>query len=150
MDILLVEDNEAEARLTREALLDTGVQHQLFVAPDGEAATRFLKNEGEYRDVSKPNIVLLDLNLPRKHGLEVLAEMKADIELCRIPVIVLSNSQASEDIDDVYQLLGNCYLVKSGDLNEFFATIKSMVEFWMRRAKLPTVSHATVSPPPAP
>ena len=150
MDILLVEDNAAEAKLTREALREAGVQHQLFVVSDGEAATQFLRNEAGYESVPRPNIVLLDLNLPRKRGIEVLADIKADPELCSIPVIVISNSQATEDIDDVYRFLGNGYIVKSGDLNEFFATVKSMADFWMRRARLPSVSHVTVLPPPAP
>ncbi len=142
MVILLVEDNAAEAKLTGEALDDAGVPHELVVVTDGEAATRFLRHETGYETAPRPNLILLDLNLPRKGGCEVLAEIKADPRLCRIPVIVISNSEAPEDIDDVYQHLANGYLVKSGDLDEFFSAVKSMVDFWMRRARLPSASTA--------
>ena len=140
MVILLVEDNVAEARLTREALREAGVKHELFVAQDGEAATQFLRHENGYKNAPNPNVVLLDLNLPRKHGREVLAEMKADRGLRHIPVIVISNSQDLEDIDAVYALGGNSYLVKSGDLEEYFASVKALVEFWLRKARLPSAA----------
>ena len=140
MTILLVEDNVAEARLTREALTETGVRHELFVVGDGEEATRFLHKSSGYENAPRPHVILLDLNLPRKHGFEVLAEIKADPLLRRIPVVVLSNSQAREDIDEVYRLSGNSYVGKSGDVEEFFATVKSMAEFWMERAELPSNS----------
>lgn len=139
MVILLVEDNAAEAKLTREALDDAGMEHELMLVTDGEAATQFLRNEIGYESAPRPDLILLDLNLPRKGGREVLADIKADPKLCRIPVIVISNSDDPEDIDDVYQHLGNGYLVKSGDLDDFFSTIRSMVDFWMRRARLPGV-----------
>lgn len=138
MRILLVEDNAAEAKLTREALLEAGVDHELFVVPDGETAARFLNRDSGYENAPQPNFILLDLNLPRKPGFEVLAEIKADPLLRHIPVIVISNSQAREDIDKVYRLRGNTYVCKSGDLEEFFATVKAMAEFWMRKAQLPS------------
>ena len=140
MKILLIEDNACEADLTREALREAGISHELFVVEDGEAATDFLRREGVHANAAMPNIVLLDLNLPRKCGREVLAEIKGDRLLCRIPVIVVSNSQAIDDIDAVYQLGGNSYLVKSGDLDEYFVSVKALVEFWMRRARLPSVA----------
>ena len=140
MVILIVEDNAAEAKLTREALREAGVENEPFVVSDGEEATQFLRNGAGYENVPRPNVILLDLNLPRKHGHEVLSEIKSDPTLCRIPVIVISNSQAIEDIDEVYQLGGNGYLVKSGDLNEYFASVKALVDFWMRKARLPDVS----------
>ena len=140
MVILLVEDSEAEAQLTREALSETGVVHELHVVQDGEAATRFLRNEGGFENVPKPNVILLDLNLPRRQGREVLADIKTDTVLCCIPVIVISNSEAREDIDAVYQLGGNGYVVKSGDLDDYFASVKALVDFWMRKARLPTVA----------
>lgn len=139
MKILLVEDNVCEADLTREALLESGILHELFVVQDGEAAIEFLRREGGYSNAVMPNIILLDLNMPRKGGLEVLSEIKRDAALCRIPVIVVSNSKAIEDIDAVYQLGGNSYLVKCGDLDEYFASAKALVEFWMRKAQLPSV-----------
>lgn len=138
MKILLVEDNACEADLTREALRETGIQHDLFVVEDGEAATEFLRQEGAYTNATMPDIVLLDLNLPRKGGIEVLSDIKGDVGLSRIPVIVVSNSEAMEDIDAVYQLGGNSYLVKSGDLDRYFSSVKALVEFWMRTARLPS------------
>lgn len=150
MVILLIEDNASEAKLTREALREAGVQHDLFVVSDGESATRFLKQERGYETVPRPNVILLDLNLPGKHGREVLSEIKHDRSLCRIPVIVFSNSQAAEDVDDVYQLGGNGYVVKSGDLDEFFASVKALVDFWMTRARLPSVAKNRAEPAPLP
>jgi CheY-like chemotaxis protein len=140
MTILLVEDNVADATLTREALTEAGVRHELFVVPDGEEATRFLNKASGYEDAPRPSVILLDLNLPKKHGFEVLAEIKADPVLRRIPVVVISNSRSREDINEVYQLRGNSYLGKSADLEEFFATVKSMAGFWMEKAELPSIS----------
>jgi DNA-binding response OmpR family regulator len=139
MVVLLVEDNIAEANLTREALLDAGMRGELMVVSDGESATRFLRNGEGYENAPSPNIILLDLNLPRKHGLEVLYEIKRDSTLCHIPVVVISNSDAREDIDSAYELGGNGYIVKSGDLTEYFAAVKALVEFWLCRARLPSV-----------
>ena len=150
MVILLVEDNTGEAKLTREALIEAGVQHELFVVQDGEAATQFLRNEVGYETVPTPNVVLLDLNLPGKHGREVLSEIKNDRMLLHIPVIVISNSQAVEDIDEVYELGGNGYLVKSGDLDEYFAAVKALVDFWMRKAQLPSLKKNGRQPCPLP
>ena len=149
MVILLVEDSAAEAELTREALSETGMEHELHVVGDGEAATRFLRNQDGYEHAPKPNVILLDLNLPRKHGREVLSEIKSDTVLCCIPVIVISNSQASEDIDAVYHLGGNGYIVKSGDLDDYFESVKALVDFWLRKARLPTVRRNGIHPTPS-
>ncbi|MCB1232526.1 MAG: response regulator [Verrucomicrobiae bacterium] len=137
MRILLVEDNPAEARLTREALNHTGVAHELAVVGDGETATAFLLRRGEFARVQRPHLVLLDLNLPCKDGREVLREVKEDPALASIPVIVITNSQAQEDIQQVYQLKGNCYLVKPPDLEEFFVMMKRVMEFWWTTARIP-------------
>lgn len=137
MLILLVEDDAAEARLTQMALHRTGIAHHLQIVTDGEMALQFLRREGPYVGAATPSIVLLDLNLPRKPGTEVLREIKSDSDLCSIPTIVLSNSRAPEDIKNVYRLRGNCYLSKPTELEELFAMMRSLVEFWLRRAVLP-------------
>ena len=140
MRILLVEDNPAEARLTQEALGEAGIDHELFLVGDGEAATAYLKRGPGYRDAVRPDLVFLDLNLPRKDGRQVLREVKEDIALASIPIIVITNSSAAEDIDQVYRLKANCYLVKPPDLNEFFSMIRQIVEFWWLTAQLPSAS----------
>lgn len=135
--VLLVEDSSAEARLTMEALAEAGVDHELDLVRDGEAAMAFLRNEEAYVNAQRPDMILLDLNLPRKDGRQVLSEVKADPSLASIPVIVITNSQAKEDVDHVYRLRANCYLVKPPDLNEFFSMIQRIVDFWWLTAKLP-------------
>jgi len=137
MLILLVEDNPAEAKLTREALIESGFAHELIVVTDGEMATEYLRKEKRFVDAKEPSLVLLDLNLPRKNGREVLSEIKADPKLCMIPVIVVSNSRRREDIEDVYRLKGNSYLSKPAALDDWFSAIRSLVEFWCLRAQLP-------------
>ena len=137
ISILLVEDNPAEARLTEEALRESGLLYELVVVTDGEMATEYLRKEKRFTDAKAPSLVLLDLNLPRKNGREVLSEIKADPELCMIPVIVVSNSRRREDIDEVYRLKGNSYLSKSASLDDWFSAIRSLVEFWCLRAQLP-------------
>ena len=146
MLILLVEDDPSEARLTREALAQTGLEHELCAVSDGEKATQYLRREIGYENAQTPELILLDLNLPRKHGREVLREIKADPVLCRIPVIVISNAVSPEDVDNVYRLNGNCYLVKPHDLDELFALIRTLVDFWIRKACLPVVTVRQVKP----
>ena len=141
MKILLVEDNPAEACLTREALGECGVNHELFEVTDGEAATSFLYRKDVYRDVPHPDLIFLDLNLPRKNGRQVLSEMKEDKILARIPVIVITNSQAPEDIEQVYRLEANCYLVKPPDIEEFFYIVRKVIHFWF-----PTAEYVDSSP----
>ncbi len=137
MRILLIEDNPAEARLTMEALHEAGVEHELFTVGDGEAATAYLRREGGYEGVKRPDLIFLDLNLPRKDGREVLRDIKGDPLLASIPVIVITNSRAPEDIDQVYQLRANCYLVKPPDLDDFFNMMGRVVDFWWNTVRLP-------------
>jgi len=140
MNVLLVEDDPAEARLTCEAFQEAGVHHELHHVTDGEIATRYLWRLKGYEHVPSPSIVLLDLNLPGKHGREVLREIKSDPVLHSIPVIVVSNSRAREDIDEVYRLHGNGYLIKPGDFDDFILMVRSLADFWLRRAQLPFMS----------
>ena len=135
--ILLVEDNPADVRLTEEALADGKVQHELHVARDGVEALAFLRQESPFQKAPRPDIILLDLNLPCKDGREVLAEIKADPELVRIPVIILTSSEADEDIRHTYDLYANGYIVKPVDLDQFFKMIKQLKRFWMSIVILP-------------
>ena len=135
--ILLVEDNSADVRLTREALVNGKVQHELHVARDGVEAMAFLRHHGAFHKAPRPDMILLDLNLPRKDGREVLAEIKADPDLRSIPVIILTTSQADEDILKTYNLHANGYIVKPVDLEQFFRIIKQIKEFWMSIVVLP-------------
>jgi chemotaxis family two-component system response regulator Rcp1 len=135
--VLLVEDNLADIRLTQEALKGTKVLVELDVVRDGEEAMRFLRKEGQYRDAVDPDVVLLDLNLPRKDGREVLAEIKADEELKRIPVVILTSSQAEEDILRTYELHANCFITKPVDFAQFLQVVRCIEEFWFTVVKLP-------------
>lgn len=137
IDILVVEDNPGDARLIREALNNTRVSNSLYIVGDGVEALSFLRNEGIYSGMPKPDIIILDLNLPRKDGREVLAEIKSDDELSHIPVVVMTISQAEEDILKTYKLHANCYITKPIDLNEFIRIINSVEEFWFSVVKLP-------------
>lgn len=138
IEILLVEDNPGDVRLTQEALKDGKVRNNLHVVEDGVAAMAFMRQEGQYANVPRPDLILLDLNLPRKDGREVLAEIKADEGLKRIPVIVLTTSQAEEDICKAYGLNANCYIAKPVDLDQFITVIKSIEDFWLTIVKLPS------------
>lgn len=135
--VLLVEDNLADIRLTQEALKGTKVLVELDVVRDGEEAMRFLRKEGQYRDAADPDVILLDLNLPRKDGREVLAEIKADEELKRIPVVILTSSQAEEDILRTYELHANCFITKPVDFAQFLQVVRCIEEFWFTVVKLP-------------
>ncbi len=137
IDILLVEDSPADVDLTREALEDAKVRNTLHVVSDGVAALEFLRREGDYADAPRPDLILLDLNLPKKDGREVLADIKADPSLRRIPVVVLTTSEAEQDIVRSYDLHANCYVTKPVDLEQFIAVIKSIENFWLVIVKLP-------------
>jgi CheY-like chemotaxis protein len=141
IDILLVEDNPGDVRLTREALKEGKVLNNLHVAMDGMEALAFLKQEGEYRQAVRPDIVLLDLNLPKKDGREVLAEIKADPELRRIPVVILTTSKAEVDVIKTYDLHANCYITKPVDLDQFITVVKSVEDFWFTIVRLPSESE---------
>lgn len=137
IDILLVEDSPADVDLTREALDDAKVRNTLHVVSDGVAALDFLRRAGDYADAPRPDLILLDLNLPKKDGREVLADIKADLSLRRIPVVVLTTSEAEQDILRSYDLHANCYVTKPVDLEQFISVIKSIENFWLVIVKLP-------------
>jgi two-component system response regulator len=137
IEILLVEDNPGDVDLTREALETSKMRNTLHVAGDGEAAMAFLRREGMYAAVPRPDLVLLDLNLPKKNGREVLAEIKSDSDLKRIPVVILTTSKAEEDILKSYNLYANCYITKPIDLNQFIKVVQAIEDFWFTIVKLP-------------
>jgi len=137
IEILLVEDNPGDVRLTKEALKEGKVLNKLHVAEDGVEAVEFLKREGSYTDMHRPDLILLDLNLPKKDGREVLAEIKTNENLKRIPVVVLTTSRSEEDILKSYDLNANCYITKPVDLDQFISVVKSINEFWLSIVKLP-------------
>jgi CheY-like chemotaxis protein len=137
IDILLVEDNPGDVRLTREALRDARIHNRLFVARDGVEALDFLYRRGEHAEVPRPDLILLDWNLPRKNGREVLEEIKVDPVLRRIPVVVLTTSEAEEDVLRAYDLHANCYIPKPVDLGRFLRIVQSIESFWLSVVKLP-------------
>lgn len=137
IEILLVEDNPGDVRLTREVLKDGRIRNKLNVAEDGVEALAFLRREGAYADAPQQDLILLDLNLPKKDGREVLAEIKADPVLRRIPVVVLTMSAAEMDILTAYNLHANCYITKPVDLDQFTQVIRSIEDFWLAIVKLP-------------
>ena len=137
VEILLVEDNPGDARLTREALNEAKIRNNLHHAMDGVEALAFLRREGKHEAAPRPDIILLDLNLPRKDGREVLAELKADATLFTIPVVVLTTSEAEQDIVRSYQLHANCYITKPVDLEKFLAIVRAIEDFWLAVVKLP-------------
>jgi two-component system, chemotaxis family, response regulator Rcp1 len=137
VEILLIEDNPGDVDLTKEALQEAKVSNRLHVVDDGAKAVDFLYKRGEYADVPRPDIILLDLNLPKKDGRQVLEEVKADPQLAEIPVVILTTSQAEEDIIRSYQLHANCYITKPVDFKQFMRVVKSIEEFWLTVVKLP-------------
>ena len=137
VDILLVEDNPGDVRLTKEALKDAKVLNEIYVAKDGVEAMDFLYKKGQFAEAPVPDMILLDLNLPKKDGREVLAEIKKDPKLKHIPVIVLTTSKADEDIIKTYNLHANAYITKPVDLNRFVEIIHALEEFWFTIVKLP-------------
>lgn len=135
--VLLVEDSPGDVRLTQEAFRDAKVQIDLHVATDGVEAMAFLRREAEQRKAPRPDLILLDLNLPKMDGPEVLALIKASDDLKTIPVVVLTTSGSEDDILRTYRLHANCYLTKPVDLNEFLNVVKSIDDFWLTKVKLP-------------
>jgi len=136
--IFLVEDNKADIRLIQEALKNSLVPYEVVTVRDGIDAMAYLRQEGEYANAPRPDLILLDLNLPKKDGREVLAEIKTDPALKRIPVVVLTTSKNEDDIFDSYNLHVNCYITKSRNLNQLFQIIKSIVDFWLCTVTLPS------------
>lgn len=138
IQILLVEDNPGDVRLTKEALRGARVANELHVVGDGEEAIEFLRQRGNHADAPRPDIVLLDLNLPRIDGVEVLADIKSDPDLAKIPIIVLTSSSAEVDIQRAYELHANCFISKPVDFTEFIGAVRSLEGFWLRIVRLPT------------
>lgn len=137
LDVLLVEDNPGDVRLTREILRDANKAVRLHLAADGVEAMAFLRRQGPRALAPRPDLILLDLNLPRMDGREVLAEVKADVGLKTIPIIILTTSDAESDITRSYQLQANCYLTKPVRLEEFESLVNSVNDFWLTKVKLP-------------
>ena len=137
VEILLVEDNPGDVRLTQEALTENKLHNNLHVVWDGEEAIAFLRREGQYADAPRPDLVLLDLNLPKKDGRELLAEMKGDPGLKRIPVVILTTSTAEADVLRMYDLHANCYVTKPVDLDQFIRVVQTIEEFWLTIVRLP-------------
>lgn len=137
IEILLVEDSPGDARLAMEALKESKIRNNLYHVEDGARALGFLKKQGEYMDVPRPDVVLLDLNLPGKDGREVLEEIKMDDDLKRIPVVILTVSKDEQDILKAYNLHANCYITKPIDLDQFMKVVRSIEDFWLTIVKLP-------------
>jgi CheY-like chemotaxis protein len=137
VDILMIEDDPGDIRLTQEALRESGLPAQLHLARNGVEAMAFLHREGAYQEKPRPDLILLDLNLPKKDGREVLEEVKADPNLRRIPVLVLTTSEDEEDIDRAYDLHANCYITKPVGLEKFTRVVRLIEEFWLKTVKLP-------------
>jgi CheY-like chemotaxis protein len=142
IEILIVDDNQGDIRLMREALKESTLRNNLHVAEDGIEAMAFLHRQGPYQNAPTPDLILLDLNLPRKDGRQVLAEVKNDPVLQRIPVVILTTSSADQDIVDTYNLHANCYVVKPVGLNEFLRIVKAIEDFWLTIVRLPSHGEA--------
>lgn len=136
-NFLLVEDNPGDVRLTQEALKSHKVKNNLHVVNDGEEAMAFLRKQGRYKDAPRPDIILLDLNLPKKDGREVLAEIKSEPGLKTIPVVIISSSEAEQDIIKSYDLNANCYVTKPVNFDRFIKVVQSINDFWLTIVKLP-------------
>ena len=137
VDILLVEDNPGDVDLAREALDDSKMNNTLYVVEDGEEALEFLHQRGQYAEAPRPDLIILDLNLPKRDGREVLAEIKDDESLRRIPVVILTTSKAEEDVLKTYNLHANCYITKPLDLDQFLHVVRSIQNFWLSIVVLP-------------
>lgn len=137
VEILLIEDNPGDIRLVKEVFKDAKLNNNLQVALDGEEAIKMLRQEGEYFKAPRPDLILLDLNLPKKNGREVLREIKEDDKLKCIPVVILTTSNAEEDLIETYKRDANCYITKPVDLDEFIKVVKSIQNFWLEIVKLP-------------
>ncbi len=138
MEILLVDDNPGDVRLTAEALRDGEVENRLHTAKDGMEAMAFLRRKGRYIDAPRPDLILLDLNMPRMNGRQVLAEIKEDSTLKHIPVVILTGSREMDDIVKTYDLHANCYVTKPIDFEQFIMMMKSITDFWLSIVKLPS------------
>ena len=150
IDILLVEDSPSDTDLTVEALSAGKVANRLSIVEDGVQAMEFLHRQGRYADAPRPDLILLDLNLPRKDGREVLAEVKADESLRNIPIVVLTTSQAEQDVLRAYSLHANCYVTKPVDFGQFIEVIRSIEDFWLTIVKLPEAPAPAGQPPGQP
>ena len=137
IEILLVEDNDGDILLTKRALQKSKLSNNLHVVKDGTEALNFLKNKGKYKKAIRPDLILLDLNLPMKNGQEVLADIKHDDNLKRIPVVVLTTSSSDEDIKKSYSLHANCYITKPLDMDQFISVVNAIDDFWFSIVKLP-------------
>ena len=137
IEILLVEDNPGDVRLTMEAWKEGKIRNHLHVAEDGVEALSFLRKEGKHAQAARPDLILLDLNLPRKDGREVLAEIKKDPNLKHIPVVILTTSKAEQDILKTYDLHANCYITKPLDMDQFIRVVRSIEDFWLSIVTLP-------------
>ena len=137
IEILLVEDNPGDVRLTQEMIKEARVANRLAVVTDGEEALDYLHRRGRYESATRPDLVLLDLNLPRKSGQEVLEDIKADPDLRRIPVVILTTSKAEEDVLRSYNAYANCYITKPVDLTQFMSVVQSIEDFWLAVVRLP-------------
>ena len=138
IEILLVEDNMGDVRLTQEAFKDSKVLNNMSYVLDGVEAMKYLKKEAEYKDAVRPDIILLDLDLPKKDGREVLGEIKKDDNLKRIPVIILTVSKANDDVIKTYNLHANCFITKPISVDKFFSVVKMIEDFWFTIVKLPS------------
>jgi len=138
IEILLVEDNPGDVRLEVEALKEAKILNHLSVVKDGAEAMEFLRRKGKFADVEKPDLILLDLNLPKKDGREVLAEIKADVDLKRIPVVVLTISRDEADVLTSYNLHANAYIIKPLDLEQFINAVRKIEDFWLTVVRLPS------------
>jgi CheY-like chemotaxis protein len=141
IEILLVEDNPGDVHLTKEAMKETKVLNKVSVVKDGVEAMDYLRKKGSFSNACRPDLILLDLNLPRKDGREVLAEVKSDADLKRIPVVILTTSQDEKDILKSYNLHANCYIAKPVDLQQFIEVVKSIEDFWVSIVSLPSNGH---------
>ncbi len=141
MNVLLAEDNPAEAYLTEQAFkeLESASSRQLHLVKDGEEALKFLRREGDFADAPRPDLVLLDINMPRKNGFDVLKSIRADEALRTLPVLMLTTSSSDNDIETAYREHANCYLTKPTDIDQFFDLVKNIDTFWLRQAKLPFI-----------
>ncbi len=137
VEILMVEDNPGDVRLAREALRQGTVSHHLHVMEDGEAAMSFLRQEGSYRDAVRPELIILDLNLPRKNGREILNEIKINKQLKRIPVVIFTSSCSDDDRDHCYESHANAFLTKPSEFDGFVQVVRSIEEFWLEHVTLP-------------
>lgn len=138
VQILIVEDNPADARLVREVMRDSKILNEIRWVPDGVEAMASLRKQGKYTDAPRPNLIFLDLNMPRKDGREVLAEVKADPDLRRIPIVVMTSSQAEEDIARAYDHHANCYVRKPIDFEQFHSVVKTLENFWFSTVEIPS------------